>query len=193
MSDFWLFFVLGKDHIADLKGYDHILFIIALCARYVPSDWKKVLVLVTAFTVGHSLTLAASALDVINAPTKWIEFLIPVTIILTAIANLFEKKFEFRTRFPAIYFMALFFGLIHGLGFSTYLKSLMGRDTNIISELLAFNLGLEAGQILIVAAIMIVSLTCTRFFNINRRAYLLFVSVIVAVVALIMAIQRVPF
>jgi hypothetical protein len=181
------------DHIADLRGYDHILFIIALCARYVPADWKKVLVLVTAFTVGHSLTLAASALNAIDAPTKWIEFLIPVTIILTAIANLFERKFEFRTRFPPIYFMALFFGLIHGLGFSTYLKSLMGKDSNIITELLAFNLGLEAGQLLIVLAIMIVSLTCTRFFNINRRAYLLFVSGIVAGMALIMAIQRLPF
>lgn len=193
MTDFWLFFELGKDHIADLNGYDHILFIIALCIRYTYKDWKKVLVLVTAFTIGHSITLALSVLEHIRFSAAWIEFLIPVSILATAIANVFEKDFTFRARMPMIYFLAVFFGLIHGLGFSNYLKSLMGKDANIVSQLLAFNLGLEAGQLLIVLSVMIVSVICIRLLNFPRREYLLFVSGAVSGIALIMALERIPF
>src|SRR5687767_4476855 len=137
MQDFWLYFDLGKDHIADLEGYDHILFIAALCLGYLPGEWKKILILVTAFTVGHSITLALSALKIINVSTELVEFLIPITIIITAITNLRKKDLEKTRRFSAVYFYAVFFGLIHGLGFSNYLKSLLGKDTNIVNQLLA--------------------------------------------------------
>ena len=192
MTDFWMFFVLGKDHIADLNGYDHILFIAALCVRYLYKDWKKVLLLVTAFTIGHSITLALSSLNYIRFSTKWIEFLIPVSILITAISNTLEKDFKFRTRFPLIYFLAMFFGLIHGLGFSSYLKSLLGKDSNIVVQLLAFNLGLEAGQILIVLGVMVVSVICIQLIRFQRREYLLFVSGAISAIALLMAIQRFP-
>ena len=124
MNDFGLYFEIGYKHIADLRGLDHILFVAALCLRYQFADWRKILVLVTAFTIGHSITLALSVFNVVTYSIKWIEFLIPVTIVITAISNMFVKKFAFKSKFPAIYFFALFFGLVHGLGFSSYLKSL---------------------------------------------------------------------
>jgi hydrogenase/urease accessory protein HupE len=192
MQDFWLYFQLGRDHIADWRGYDHIMFVTALCLRYLIGDWKKVLVLVTAFTIGHSITLALSVLNYVSIPKDWIEFLIPVTIVVTALSNIFQKDFKFKTKFPLIYFFALFFGLIHGLGFSTYLKSLLGKETNIVGELLAFNLGLEFGQILIVLAVLLFSWICISVFKFSRREYLLFLSGAIFGLALLMAIQRFP-
>lgn len=192
MNDFGLYFQLGWEHIADIRGYDHILFVAALCLRYLISDWKKVLILVTAFTIGHSITLALSVLNMVNVSIEWIEFLIPVTIFITAFSNVFERKFDFRTRFPMIYFLALFFGLIHGLGFSNYLKSLLGKSTNIVGELLAFNLGLEFGQLLIVAAIMIISWIIVRLMRAPRREWLLFASGGIFFLSLLMAIERYP-
>ena len=193
MSDFQLYFSLGYHHIADLRGIDHILFIAALCMRYQLIDWKKILVLVTAFTIGHSITLALSALNIVHFSTKWIEFLIPITIFITAISNLFVKKFTFKSKFPIIYFFALFFGLIHGLGFSNYLKSLLGKDQSIITQLFAFNIGLEAGQILIVSIILFISFILVGILKVNRREYLLFGSAAIFALALQMAIERIPW
>lgn len=192
MQDFWLYFELGREHIADLAGYDHILFVLALCLRYVIADWRKILILITAFTIGHSITLALSVLNYVKISTAWIEFLIPVTIVVTAIANLWTKDFSFKTRFPVIYFLALFFGLIHGLGFSNYLKSLLGKSSNIVAELLAFNIGLEIGQLMIVAAVLLVSVICIQVFKFQRREYIVFGSGAVFSVALIMALERFP-
>lgn len=193
MNDFGLFFQMGYQHIADLKGIDHILFVVALCIRYQFADWKKLVWLVTAFTIGHSVTLALSVFDIINYSTNWIEFLIPVTILITAISNIFVKKFAFKAKFPIIYFFALFFGLIHGLGFSNYLKSLLSKGENIVPELLAFNLGLEAGQLLIVIAILFISLIFVNLFKVSRREYILFISGGIFAMALQMALERIPF
>ncbi len=176
MSDFGVYFTLGRQHIADIKGLDHILFIMALCCRYTIHDWKKLLVLVTAFTIGHSLTLALSVLNIVHVRSQWIELLIPITIIITCISNLFVKKFAFKTKYPLIYFFALFFGLIHGLGFSYYLKSLLGKDQSIIVQLLAFNVGLEVGQLTIVALVLFITFICINLIKLNRREYLLFLS-----------------
>ncbi|QEC65874.1 HupE/UreJ family protein [Panacibacter ginsenosidivorans] len=192
MSDFSIFFPMGIEHITDLNGLDHILFIAALCLRYVIDDWKKILVLVTAFTIGHSITLALSTLSVIDVPRIWTEFFIAVTIVITAISNCFVKDFKFKSKYPVIYFFALFFGLIHGLGFSTLLKSMLGKDQSIVMQLLAFNLGLEVGQIIIVAGILIISFILVTMFRVNRKNYLLFVSGGIAALALEMALQRIP-
>lgn len=193
MIDFGLFFQMGYEHISDLNGIDHILFVAALCIRYQFADWKKLLWLVTAFTLGHSITLALSVFNIINYSVNWIEFLIPVTIFITAISNVFVKKFVYKAKFPLIYFFAIFFGLIHGLGFSNYLKSLLSKEGNIVPELLAFNLGLEAGQLVIVLAILFISLIFVQLFKINRREYLLYVSGGIFAIALQMAIERLPF
>lgn len=192
MNDFLLYFKIGFQHIADLRGIDHILFIVALCIRYQFADWQKLLILVTAFTIGHSITLALSVFDVIQYSMKWIEFLIPVTIAITAFSNVFVKKFVFKSKFPLIYFIALFFGLIHGIGFSSYLKSLLGSGELVIWPLLAFNLGLEAGQILIVLTILLITLIFVSLFKVNRREYLLFFSATAIALALQMALERFP-
>ncbi|MBW0164745.1 MAG: HupE/UreJ family protein [Sediminibacterium sp. Gen4] len=192
MDQFIVYFETGFRHIADLKGIDHILFVMALCIRYQFSDWKKLLILITSFTIGHSITLALSVFNVVNYSVAWIEFLIPVTIVITAISNLFVTKFTFKSKFPLIYFFALFFGLIHGLGFSNYLKSMLGKDESIIGQLLAFNLGLEAGQIIIVLAILLISFIFVQLLKWNRREFLLFITGGVFAVALLMALERIP-
>lgn len=193
MNDFSMYLEVGFNHIADWRGIDHILFLAALCLRYQFSDWKKLLILVTAFTIGHSITLALSVFSFIDVPGDWIEFLIPITIVITAVSNLFVKKFSFSTRFPAIYFFALFFGCIHGLGFSNYLKSLLGETMAVLPRLLAFNVGLEIGQILIVLCILIISLIAVHLFLCNRREYILYFSGVISALALQMAIERASF
>lgn len=193
MNDFRLYFEIGYRHIADLRGIDHILFVMALCLRYQFADWRKILVLVTAFTIGHSITLALSVFNILQYSVKWIEFLIPVTIVITAVSNVFVKKFAFKSRFPLIYFFALFFGLVHGLGFSSYLKSLLGKGENVVWPLFSFNVGLEAGQLLIVTAVLLISFIFVSILKTNRREYLLYISGGIFALALQMALERIPF
>lgn len=193
MNDFKLYLEIGFQHIANLRGIDHILFVLALTIRFQFDDWRKVFILVTAFTIGHSITLALSVFNLVNYSAKWIEFLIPLTILITAFSNLFIKKFVFKSKFPLIYFLALFFGLVHGLGFSNYLKSLLGKDQSIILQLLAFNVGLELGQLMIVFFILLISFIFVTIIKINRREFLLFISAAIFALALNMAIERIPF
>lgn len=187
MDQFKLYFQLGYEHIIDLNGFDHILFVVALCSIYLAQDWKKVLILVTAFTLGHSITLALSTFDLVNFRSDIIEFLIPVTIFITALSNLFRKEGMVSPRALNLsYFFALFFGLIHGLGFSNYLKSLLGKNESIVSQLLAFNLGLELGQIIIVVVFMIISFVFTGLFNVAKRDWKLVISSAIAGIAITM-------
>src|SRR5882762_979664 len=145
MNEFKIYFRIGTDHILTLDAMDHILFVGALCLRYLVKDWRKVVVLVTAFTIAHSITLALSATGSLHFATRWIEFLIPLTIVATAINNLLQhsRQVEHPSRLPLIYFFALFFGLIHGLAFGNNLRSLEGNE-GLVLHLLAFNLGIEA-------------------------------------------------
>lgn len=188
MSEFKLYFLLGKDHILDyVNGYDHILFVIALCTLYQWRDWKRVLILVTAFTLGHSLTLALATLEIITVRVELIEFLIPVTIFITAVSNIFKNEDNLSGRAMQVsYFYAAFFGLIHGLGFSNYLKSILGRNESIISQLFAFNIGLELGQIIIVALFLTASFILLDLFGVSRRDWKLVISSAVAGIALIL-------
>jgi hypothetical protein len=192
MNDFAFYFHEGLLHIADWKGYDHILFIAALCLPYLLTEWKRVLILVTAFTLGHSVTLALSVFDRIWVSSDWIEFLIPVTIVITALENLWRNSTD-RTHSRWRYLTALLFGLIHGLGFSNYLKSMLGKSANITAELLAFNLGLEAGQLLIVGLVMLLGFVFVQVFQTNRRDWLLFISGGIFGLAFVMALERSPF
>ena len=192
MEDFGFYLREGFYHITDWKGYDHILFIMALCLPYIAKDWKKVLVLVTAFTVGHSVTLALSVFDAILISSKWIEFLIPVTILLTSLGNLLQKK-ETANQPKLRYIAALLFGCIHGLGFSNYLKSMLGKSESIVTQLLAFNAGLEFGQLLIVVVVMLLAFLCIQVFNILRREWTLFVTGGIAALSIVMALERLPF
>jgi hypothetical protein len=188
MSEFQLYFGLGKDHILDYKnGYDHILFVVALCALYIGRDWKKILILVTAFTIGHSITLALSTLKIVNVKADLIEFLIPLTIFITAGSNLFKNENNISdSPMQMNYFYASFFGLIHGLGFSNYLKSILGKNESIITQLFAFNLGLEFGQIIIVVLFMSVCFILVDLFGLNRRDWKMVISSAVAGIALVL-------
>lgn len=192
MSDFSLYFILGRDHILDFaNGYDHILFVVALCAVYLVRDWKKILILVTAFTIGHSITLALATLAIISVNTKLIEFLIPLTIFVTAVSNLFRKDdLLTQNRVQVNYFFALFFGLIHGMGFSNYLRALLGKDQSIITQLLAFNLGLEYGQIIIVGIFLLVSFIAIEWAGASRRDWKMIISSAIAGIALILMKDR---
>ncbi len=156
MSDFGFYFSLGWEHIISWDALDHQLFILALAAIYLLKEWKQVLVLVTAFTIGHSLTLALTIFNVIHFPSNWIEFLIPCTIVLTAISNLFQKNFTPRS-IRINYFLALFFGLIHGMGFANKLRYILAKDQSIGWSLFGFNVGLEAGQIVVVIIVLAIS------------------------------------
>ncbi len=192
MGDFGFYLREGFYHITDWKGYDHILFVMALCLPYFLKDWKQVLILITAFTIGHSITLALSVFNKILIPSTWIEFLIPITIILTALENLFRNNLQPK-HVKLRYVAALLFGLIHGLGFSNYLRSMMGKSENIITQLLAFNIGLELGQLLIVLAVLIISFIFIRLLNIKQREWTVFVSGSIFGISFIMALERLPF
>jgi hypothetical protein len=184
-----IYLKLGFDHISDLKGYDHILFIIALCASYSIADWRRILILVTAFTLGYSLTLALSALHLVHLSSGLIEFLIPCTILLSSLQNFWYKP-EARKLWRPVYFLALFFGFIHGLGFATYFKALLGKEASIIVPLLGFNLGVELGQLCIVACILMINFLFTRFGKITQRQWTIPVSIITALLSIVMIIQR---
>lgn len=190
MSDFQTYLTLGFQHIIDLNGYDHILFIIALCAAYRLKYWRNITVLVTAFTIGHSLTLLLSTTGIIFIPSPIIEFLIPVTIFLTCVLNIVDRnEIKSHRHFRLNYGIALCFGLIHGMGFSNYLRMLLGREESIMQPLFAFNAGLELGQLLIVSSIMTVLFLVQRVFKIRHRAWTLTISGIAAGISLILMNQ----
>ncbi len=193
MNNFQIYFALGYHHIVNWGSLDHILFMVALALRYQFADWKKLLVLVTAFTIGHTITLALAVFNLVHFPNKWIEFLIPVTIVITALSNCFVKKFSYKSRFPAIYFFALFFGLVHGLGFSNDLRSVIGNGSGVVVKLLAANIGIEMAQIMFVMILLIINLICLNIFKFNRREYILLISGGIFGVSLQMALTRLPF
>ena len=185
---FSTYFQLGFEHITDLNGYDHMLFLLALCAAYVYSDWKKILVLVTAFTIGHSITLALAVLNIIPINGAWIEFLIPVTIVATAAKNIISKQGKAAT---ATYLMALGFGLIHGMGFSNYLRSLLGDE--LLLPLFSFNVGIEIGQLLVVAAIFLLQFALLKTTSVKHNHWNWVVSIMAGGISLLLAAQRIPF
>jgi hypothetical protein len=191
MSDFGFYFSLGWEHIISRDALDHQLFILALAAIYLLKDWRQVLILVTAFTIGHSLTLALTFLNIIHFPSAWIEFLIPCTIVATAITNFFQKSFT-PGAIRINYFLALFFGLIHGMGFANKLRYILAEDQSIGWSLFGFNVGLEAGQIAVVIVVLALSYFFVQLLNVNRREWVIFTSAAAFGVAVQMALQRIP-
>jgi len=190
MSEFSLYYGLGFDHILDIDGYDHILFVVVLCALYQSGDWKKALILVTSFTIGHSITLALATLGVIRFNADLIEFLIPVTILLTAVSNIFTREHRVAEgKILRNYMYAGLFGLIHGMGFSNYLRVLLGKDESIILQLFAFNVGLEAGQVIIIAVFMIVNFIFVSLAGVSRRDWKMVVSSAVGGIATVLMLD----
>lgn len=171
---------LGFQHISDLAGYDHILFLLALCAVYSIDQWRRLFILVTAFTIGHSITLALSSFGWVVIPSHIIEFLIPVTILITAIRNVAvptsDQLTDDQGNMTGHYLVALCFGFIHGMGFSNYFRALMMDSSSITIPLLGFNLGIEIGQLLVVSIIVIVASLVVKFAQVKHRDWNLFIS-----------------
>lgn len=192
MDLFNIYLQLGFGHIIDYQAFDHILFVTTLTAVYLLSDWKKVLILVTAFTIGHTATLALSTLNILNIDSALVEFLIPLTIFITAIGNIVEKQTNFSSGLHNFkYFTALIFGLIHGLGFSNYLKSLLGMEQSLVKPLFAFNLGLEIGQIIIVLIVLIISSIAINKFRVKKREWTLVLSGAGIGISVVLMLERI--
>ncbi len=189
MDDFTFYFNLGWHHIISRDALDHLLFVLALSAIYLLSNWKQVLVLVTAFTIGHSLTLALSVYDVIRADDKLVEFLIPCTIVATAVFNLLQKDFSKRS-LRLNYFLALFFGLIHGLGFANTIRFMLAKDQQIGWSLFSFNIGLEAGQVIVVLSILLISYLFVNRVMLKRKWWVWALSGVAFCIAVKMITER---
>lgn len=191
MNDFIFYLKLGLTHVLDFKAYDHILFLIVLAVVYQLKQWKKVLWLITLFTIGHSVTLALSTYEVVKVREDLVEFLIPATIFITGVMNVLTAKKASVGKENQNLFFALLFGLIHGLGFSNYFKMIIGRADNKLIPLLEFSLGVEIAQVIIVLAILFIGGVAQGIFNVNRRDWILVVSSIVIGFALQMMFNRV--
>ena len=189
MGDFGFYFALGWEHIISIDALDHQLFILALAAVYTFPDYKRILILVTAFTIGHSLTLALSTLNLLTVSTEWVEFLIPCTILFTAISNLFQKTCTGRA-VQLNYLLALFFGLVHGLGFANTIRFVLARDQSLGWALFGFNAGLEVGQIVIVLLILVIAYGVLNILKVQRREWVIFISAAVFSLSLRMALER---
>lgn len=192
MSDFAFYFKMGWEHIISKDALDHQLFILALACVYTIKDIRRVLILVTAFTIGHSLTLALSVLDIIRFSSKWAEFLIPCTIFVTALNNIFQVDSAAKSA-RINYYLALCFGLIHGMGFANAIRIMLAKDQTIGWGLFGFNVGLEAGQIFVVAIILAIGILFLNALKVKRRDWVFFLSAGVFALSIKMALERLPF
>lgn len=191
MQDFLFYLQLGWEHIISKDALDHQLFILALIAIFSFRDWKKVLILVTAFTIGHSLTLVLSALDVFRFPSDWVEFLIPCTIVFTALDNIIFSKNE-KKLIQLNYYLALLFGLIHGMGFANSVRMMLAREQDITLPLFGFNVGLELGQIVVVAIALFIHYIFSEVLKLSNKIWIYIISVPIFIFALKMALERIP-
>lgn len=186
MQDFPVYFELGYEHILDPNGLDHILFVIAMIIIYKYDDWKNILFIITSFTIAHSITLILSAFDFLNINQSFVEAFIAFTILFTALENIFFKKLiKHRV------LLSGFFGLIHGLGFSNYFKALVPADFSVFDILLAFNIGIEAGQLIIVLITLVVLFLLSNIKQLKKVYIINTVSAIIALQSLFWFIERV--
>lgn len=192
LQDFYFYFKIGWEHIVSADALDHQLFILSLITIYSFKKFKQVLILVTAFTIGHSLTLLLSVLDVFRFSSAWVEFLIPCTIFITALSNLFHTV-PTKKSVQINYYFALGFGLIHGMGFANSIRMMLANDQNLGWDLFGFNVGLEAGQIFIVIILLSIFYFIFTYTKIRRRDWILFLSAAVFSLAFKMALERLPF
>ena len=191
MSDFMLYFKMGLHHVLDFSAYDHILFLIVLAVVFKFNQWKKVLWLVTLFTLGHSITLALSAFEIVRIQVDIIEFLIPLTIFITGLVNIITINKTPKENENINLLFALFFGLIHGLGFSNYFKMMVGREEDKLFPLVEFALGIEAAQIIIVLGVLSIGALILSIKKIKREYWILINSSIVILISIKMMFERI--
>ncbi len=192
MPDFWIFFKIGLHHVLDIHGYDHLLFLIVLTVPYVAKDWKRILILVSFFTLGHTLSLLLSVFNVITIKGSLVELLIPITILITAIFNLIIAGKSTKTsNLSFISGATIFFGIIHGLGFSTYFNSILpGKPVDKLGPLFEFALGIESAQIVVVLGVLILAFISQTLLRFNKRDFTLIMSSFVIGVILPLLIEN---
>ncbi len=180
LEHFWSNVKIGIDHVLDLNAYDHVIFLVVLAAPYLFKDWKRILLLVTTFTLGHSLSLILAAYSVVKLNSALVEFLIPVSIFIVAIFNIFTAgKSIQKGKVGLVLLTTLFFGLIHGLGFGSAFKMLVGKTDSKLWTLLEFALGIEIAQLIVVFVILFLGYIMQIVFRFSRRDWVLVVSSIV--------------
>lgn len=185
MNEFWIFFELGLKHVLDLNGYDHILFLVVLTVAYTFKDWKRVFWLVSVFTIGHTISLTLSTYGAVSFSTNAVEFLVYITILITAIFNIFTAgKNNNKTKIVLLLVAALFFGLIHGLAFSNYFKQITAGLESKLLPMLEFALGVEVGQIIIVLVMLVLSFVFQTVFRFSKRDWIMVISAIVLGIAI---------
>ena len=191
MSEFLTYFNIGLRHVLDINAYDHVLFLIALVTPYAFKDWKRVLILVSLFTLGHTLSLLLSVYGIVIIKASLIEFLIPITILTTALFHLFTAgKSGKNESITFVAMVTLFFGVIHGLGFSNYFKAILpGSASDKLVPLLEFALGIEAAQLVVVFVVLIISYIVQTFFRFSKRDWTLVMSAFVVGVVLPMIVE----
>lgn len=192
MSEFWVYFQIGLHHVLDIQAYDHVLFMMALVLPFTFKDWKRLLFSVTLFTAGHTTALLLSVYEILVIKASIVELLIPITILSTAVFNLFTiGKSNRKENLNLIFLITLFFGIIHGLGFSNYFKTLLGGSSNSkLIPLLEFALGIEGAQITVVVAMLIVAYTVQSLFKFSRRDWILVGSAFIIGVVVHMIIEN---
>lgn len=190
MDDFKLFIELAFKHVLDWEAYDHILFFIVLAVVYNFNDWKKALWLITFFTIGHTTTLGLATYEIVNIPKNIIEFFIPLTIFITAAVNIFTLNRKNFHQSNVNLFFAFFFGLIHGLGLSGFLKMTLEDSESKLLPLLEFALGVELAQIVIVILILIAGYVALNLFRVKKRDWVLVLSSIVIGIVIPMLFER---
>lgn len=191
---FWDFFKEGILHILDPNGIDHMLFLLAMAVVFIPSQWKSIFILATGFTIGHSITLIAITFEWFHIPSKWVEFGIPCTILLTVLANLAGMRRRKGMMNVSVYFLLVtLFGLIHGMGFSPYLKMLIPKGESLNVPLLAFNLGVEAGQIMFLMGFLVIQIIVHSLTRIKHREWVIFALGCVFSLTLLFISERLPW
>jgi hypothetical protein len=190
LENFWFNVQYGINHVLDIKGYDHLLFLMVLAVPYVFKDWKRMLLLVSMFTLGHTLSLVLAAYGIASVNDKLIEFLIPITILIAAVYNVFTAgKKDRGSKIGLLFFTTLFFGLVHGLGFAREFKMFAGQSENKLELLIEFALGIEISQIIIIFIVLFLGFLCQTIFRFSRRDWILVISSIAIGLVIPMIIQ----
>ena len=192
MSDFWLLVELGFTHVWDWQGYDHLLFLAALCLPFTIHQWKPLFWLITWFTIGHSLSLILATLELVEVSSTWIEFLIPLSIAATAVYNMVYAQRLWVKRNHLVMWVTLFFGLVHGFGFAGYFDLIRDVEQPLWTSLLFFALGIESAQIVLGALMLLLAFVVLNIFGRNRRDWVLVVSSVIIGILLPIIMERWP-